>query len=486
MRFSSRWFVATAMALLTTGGFVAAFAQHPDKPEVAKAEAKTAIDETFTIELQMGDDGTLQLQAKPDASYASVAELLKTMAVALEKEGKHPKIKVKTHGQEVSWKDFTALNCQTCHTNAPAKNEADAAKVTFSLDDTCQPGVAQWLESAAVSRVQVAEEPRYSATVDPAHLSRFQPLQQDVVLNLGFSARSEATDIFVAAPAWAVTQATGAPNTFVYGDKNTAWASKTPDGQGEWLILTYETPVDVNAVMIHETYNPGAVARVDAILPDNEVIVLWSGEPEAVKTNTPRLFFCKPKKSVKAAKIRVTIASDVVAGWNEIDAVGILDGEGKVHWAKEATASSCYSDGGKSGAGASIEFLKLVEPTVVEPAPEAALRWLSEEPQAASGVVEVKEGVIANLQGLLLDRSKAAPVQGESVRAVDMLLNSRIKEEAAKADIVKGAVEVLNLKLAEPTTEPNKSDSEKLMQIEAELEGLLKQLETLRAKMKSK
>lgn len=482
MRFSSRWFVATAMALLATGGFVAAFAQQPEKP----TEAKSAVGETYTIELQLDEKGVLQLQAKPDATYEAVAELLKTMAGALEKEGKHPKIKVKTHGHEVSWKEFTALNCQSCHTNVPAKEQPLTANVTFSLDETCQPGVAQWLQSASVASIPVTQELALSRVFDAVNITQVQPTPEEPEATVDFTNRVQATDIFVAAPAWSVTQATGAPNTFVYGDQNTAWASKTPNGQGEWLILTYETPVDVNAVMIHETYNPGAVARVDAILPDNEVIVLWSGEPEAVKTNTPRLFFCKPKKSVKAAKIRVTIASDVVAGWNEIDAVGILDGEGKVHWAKEATASSCYSDGGKTGEGASIEFLRLVEPTVIEPAPEVALRWLSEETKAASGVAEVKEGAIANLQGLLLDRSKAAPVQGESVRAVDLLLNSQIKEDAAKADIVNGTVEVLNLKLADPTTEPAKSDSEKLKQIEAELEGLLKQLATLRAKMKSK
>jgi len=40
--------------------------------------------------------------------------------------------------------------------------------------------------------------------------------------------------------------------------------------------------------------------------------------------------------------VKLALASAAVPGWNEIDAVGILDSQGKVHWAKAATGSSSY------------------------------------------------------------------------------------------------------------------------------------------------
>jgi hypothetical protein len=43
-------------------------------------------------------------------------------------------------------------------------------------------------------------------------------------------------------------------------------------------------------------------------------------------------------------RIRIHLDSPAVAGWNEIDAVGLLDAEGTVHWAVQATASSTYAD----------------------------------------------------------------------------------------------------------------------------------------------
>src|SRR5580704_10247815 len=61
---------------------------------------------------------------------------------------------------------------------------------------------------------------------------------------------------------WGPEQATGPPDTVGPGDIVTAWASLTPDGQDEWLLLEYAEPVVPAAVLVHETYNPGALCRV--------------------------------------------------------------------------------------------------------------------------------------------------------------------------------------------------------------------------------
>src|SRR5688572_24719696 len=77
---------------------------------------------------------------------------------------------------------------------------------------------------------------------------------------------------------WGPEQATGAPNTAVAGDHETAWASATPDGQDEWLLLDYGDPVkQVNAVLVHETYNPGAVNRITAVDDGGRETELWKG-----------------------------------------------------------------------------------------------------------------------------------------------------------------------------------------------------------------
>ncbi len=489
MRFSSRWFVVTAMALLATGGFVAAFAQTPDKPETKKPDEKAGSGQTFTIEFQVGEEGVIQLQAAPDASYASVAEMLKGVALTLEKQGKHPQIKVKSHGHEESWSHWTVENCQACHTGMPEKEkQAGIAEVRFNLGETCQPGIASWVELAAkpqeaTATLALGEVFNELSRANIIVQEQPNPAKVDFVTTALFLATSS--------PNWAAAQASGAPNTFVMGDEHTAWASKTPDSQGEWLLLTYDAPVDINAVLVHETYNPGAIARVDAILPDNGVVVLWSGEPKAVASDSPRLFFCKPKTTVKAAKIRITIASDVVPGWNEIDAVGILDSEGKVHWASGATASSSFADNSKASvdlqSGAELRSnLLLVQPTVTlddfKVAPntaELSKEYLGTATLSANPPEAAAQGVHLQLQAQYKS-SDAQPLGLAQKVLGDETVQAKSPTVGSTENVGKGRLGIAWSR----AVQPKPSDAEKLKQIEAELDLLQKQLDVLRAKMK--
>src|SRR5262245_28830231 len=75
---------------------------------------------------------------------------------------------------------------------------------------------------------------------------------------------------------WSVDEATGPPNTPSYGDIQSAWASQTPDGQPEWLLLEFDE-VDPVAVHVYETYNPGAVVKIARVNIFGGESVLWEG-----------------------------------------------------------------------------------------------------------------------------------------------------------------------------------------------------------------
>ena len=122
---------------------------------------------------------------------------------------------------------------------------------------------------------------------------------------------------------WAAKQACGKPDTDDAGDHPTAWASATPDGEEEWLELTYKIAVRPTRIRIHETFNPGAVTKIEAMDADKKWQVLWKGKDT---TDDPPAFLevniDPPKFAVRT--IRITIDSENVAGWNEIDAVQLL------------------------------------------------------------------------------------------------------------------------------------------------------------------
>ena len=133
---------------------------------------------------------------------------------------------------------------------------------------------------------------------------------------LGYS--SQYTDA-----SWSAAQALGMPNVYPSaGDIPQAWASKEADAGPEWIELGYSTPRPVSAVEIFETFNPGAIESVELITTSGRRIHLLprglqpSGSFKRVLqvscTNEP------------IAGVRINVASHLVEGWNEIDAVGLV------------------------------------------------------------------------------------------------------------------------------------------------------------------
>lgn len=142
---------------------------------------------------------------------------------------------------------------------------------------------------------------------------------------------------------WGPEQATGAPNTTTAGDMRTAWASKTPDADDEWLLLEYDRLLVPKTVEVYETYNPGAVSRITAFRLDGHEVEIWKGTdptPQGVAKGVSRM---PVKVHFKTKRIKIYLASKAVPGWNEIDAVGLVDRAGKEHWASSAEASSTYA-----------------------------------------------------------------------------------------------------------------------------------------------
>lgn len=140
---------------------------------------------------------------------------------------------------------------------------------------------------------------------------------------------------------WSPDQVTGKPDTLVAGDQRTAWAALEPDAGREWLKIEFEMAVEIAAVRIHETYNPGAISRVSAYTTPTAGKILWEGN--APLNQAPHVFEVKPEESVIADNITILFDTTRVSGWNEIDAVELLGKDGSRQWASKVTASTTYA-----------------------------------------------------------------------------------------------------------------------------------------------
>jgi hypothetical protein len=143
---------------------------------------------------------------------------------------------------------------------------------------------------------------------------------------------------------WGPETACGPPDVQAPGDSALAWAMKDEDAADEWLLLEYGAPVRVTSLEVHETFNPGAVRAIAILLPNGEELELWRAKDNAAPENPGRILQIDVPVGFEVERVKLYFASEAVRGWNEIDAVGIKDDKGKVHWAKSADASSSYAD----------------------------------------------------------------------------------------------------------------------------------------------
>jgi hypothetical protein len=126
-------------------------------------------------------------------------------------------------------------------------------------------------------------------------------------------------------PSWAATQVLGPPNVYPkHGDIPQAWASLGPDDPAEWIEVGFAHPSPIAAVVVYETYNPGAISRVTLQMEGGAVIAMLSGQiAETSPDGSVQRRFDLPCTRDRVQAVRIDLDSARVPGWNELDAIGI-------------------------------------------------------------------------------------------------------------------------------------------------------------------
>lgn len=208
----------------------------------------------------------------------------------------------------------------------PVKLDFKVRRIKIYLDS---PAVPDWNEIDAVGLEDVDGNKQWAANV-VASTTYAQP---------------NTTPAAVAAAAkrnWGSEQVEGEPNTPVAGDQVTAWASATADGQKEWLICNYENARRQCEIVVHETFNPGAVYKITVFDKDGDEKLAWEGDDPTPRDKPRGISVFPVKLDVEFKQVKVYIDSPAVSGWNEIDAVGLRDADGKTQWAQDVEASTVY------------------------------------------------------------------------------------------------------------------------------------------------
>ncbi len=121
---------------------------------------------------------------------------------------------------------------------------------------------------------------------------------------------------------YSANQATGEPNVQVYSTTPQAWSSKTPDSGIEWLELTFTKAVHATAVRVRESSGSGALIKIEVFDDKGAAHTVWSGTDSTKELNYLIAEF--PKTAFTTNRVKLTLATNVVSGWNQVDAVQLV------------------------------------------------------------------------------------------------------------------------------------------------------------------
>ena len=122
-------------------------------------------------------------------------------------------------------------------------------------------------------------------------------------------------------------QATGQPNVDKYGNNGNAWASKNPNDGTEWIELKYDKAVYASSVKIKESSASGAVTQIELIDTQGKNYIVWKDKDKTQGLNFLEISF--PGTSYQTRKVKITLDTKLVKGWNQIDAVQLIGKETK-------------------------------------------------------------------------------------------------------------------------------------------------------------
>ncbi len=124
---------------------------------------------------------------------------------------------------------------------------------------------------------------------------------------------------------WSFAQATGAPDTFECGDITTAWAGASATSD-EILALEFDQEVIPTQVNIHQTYNPGAIVKVELsnTLTGETIEIAKSADPPG-NTACPGVFTLDISDiQTPVNGVIIYLDQSITGNWNEIDAVELV------------------------------------------------------------------------------------------------------------------------------------------------------------------
>lgn len=124
---------------------------------------------------------------------------------------------------------------------------------------------------------------------------------------------------------YSASKATGAPDVANFSDNGNAWTAKEADGGIERLEVGFARPVHATEIRIRQSFGPGAIIKVELLDTTGAGHVVYEGV-DGASYDKYNFWFRKSfdKTPYQVAGAKITLATNAVSSWNEIDAVQLI------------------------------------------------------------------------------------------------------------------------------------------------------------------
>ncbi len=123
-------------------------------------------------------------------------------------------------------------------------------------------------------------------------------------------------------------QILGEPNKLPdFGNSFCAWSPAMPDGRNEeWIKVGFEKPIVLKQVAVAENFNPGSVTRVYAYDETGKEFLIYDEKAGPILPKGRMLRIFPKQENLITNAIKIILDPIKVAGFNQIDAIGISTG----------------------------------------------------------------------------------------------------------------------------------------------------------------
>ena len=234
------------------------------------------------------------------------------------------------------WSADTSISLNVTLTSDDTSEATVPTDVTIAAGDTWASFAIQGVDDSLMDGTQTvtvtASAAGFDQATDTLQITDDEPQMISRWADTMIDFSSQWNDPFNPG-AWQAIQALGPPDTFAYGDIETAWEASTANGGGgvEYLTLGYTTPVYATGATVRETFGNGFVTRIDVRQAGTSTLYpVWTGSDPSLPGSPVEFDISWPATGFYVDAVKVTINSlhnsdPSGGGWEAVDAVR-LDG----------------------------------------------------------------------------------------------------------------------------------------------------------------